>query len=105
MERFISDSLRWSVRLTLWSAMTPFVVARGVYRMSRRLAGARMLASNDALPCSGCGGLVSLVGRFECGRCRYVFDGFAFARCPVCNAVPPYIACQVCGVGLRNPLP
>jgi hypothetical protein len=104
MERLILQSLRWSLWVTLWSAKAPFVMARQVYRVTRQLAGARVLAGHDALPCSGCGALVSLVGRFECGRCHYVFDGFAFSGCAVCGAIPPYITCQSCGVGFRNPV-
>jgi hypothetical protein len=104
MERLILQSLRWSARITLWSAKAPFVMARQLYRATRQLSGARLLATNDALPCRGCGEGVSLVGRFECGRCHYIFDGFAFAGCAVCGAIPPYITCQSCGVGLRNPV-
>ena len=104
MERLISQSLRWSLRVTLWSASAPFVVARHLFRITHQLGGARILATNDALPCGGCGAPVSLVGRFECGRCRYVFDGFAFSGCAICGAIPPYITCQSCGVGLRNPV-
>lgn len=105
MERLVFDSLRWGIRIVLWSAGAPLLIARQLSRAMRRLAGARLLATNDALPCAGCGAPVSLVSRFECGRCRYVFDGFAFARCAICGAVPPYIVCQTCGVGLRNPVP
>jgi hypothetical protein len=57
----------------------------------------------DALPCRGCGADVSLVGRWQCSWCNYTFDGYAFARCEVCGAVPPFLECQTCGVGIRNP--
>lgn len=105
MEQLIAQSLRWSIRIAVWSAVLPFIIAHRLYRLTMQLAGARLLATHDALPCSGCGAEVSLVGRYECARCHYVFDGFAFARCPVCAAVPPYIRCQHCGLGLKNPLP
>lgn len=105
MEQLIAQSLRWSIRIVVWSVVAPFILAHHLYRLTMHLAGARLLATHDALPCSGCGTAVSLVGRFECGRCRYVFDGFAFARCPVCAAAPPYISCRRCGLGLKNPLP
>ncbi len=105
MEQLIAESLRWSIRILLWSALAPFILGYRLYRVTVQLAGARLLATHDALPCAGCGASVSLVGRYECGRCHYVFDGFAFARCPVCGAVPPYIRCQSCGLGLKNPVP
>jgi hypothetical protein len=73
------------------------------YRWTGRLLGAWILAWRDALPCPACGEPVSLVGRWRCGWCDYVFDGFAFARCRVCGAMPPFIACQSCGAGLKNP--
>ena len=104
MDRLIMQSLRLSLRLTVWSAAMPFVLARQVVRATRQLAGGWLLASRDVLPCPGCGGAVSLVGRYECGRCGFVFDGFAFSVCTVCGAIPPYIACQVCGAGVRNPV-
>jgi hypothetical protein len=103
MEQLIWRSLELSVRLLLWAVLVPFVVAREVYHATARMAGAWVLAMHDALPCPGCHAPISLVGRWECGRCRFAFDGFAFTRCAVCGAVPPYIPCQRCGVGLRNP--
>ena len=104
MEWLIAQSLRVSLRVLLWAAVAPFVVARQLYRGTGLLTGTWVLATHDAIPCPGCGMPVALTGRWECGRCRYVFDGFAFARCGVCGAVPPYISCQRCGVGLRNPM-
>lgn len=104
MERLILDSLCLSTRVLLWASLAPFITARQVYRWTGRLAGAWVLATNDAIRCAGCGNDVDLTGRWECGRCRYVFDGFAFSHCAVCGAKPPFIACQVCGVGFRNPV-
>lgn len=104
MDRLVVQSLRWSLRLIVWSVAMPFVVCRQVARTMRDLAGAWLLATRDVLPCPSCGAAVSLVGRYACGRCGFVFDGFAFSACQVCAAVPPYIVCQVCGVGLRSPV-
>lgn len=104
MDRLVWDALRLSARLAAWSVVVPLIVARQLFTLSGQLAGAWVLTTRDALPCAGCGAPVSLVGRFQCGRCRYVFDGFAFARCAVCGAVPPYLECQRCGVGLRHPM-
>ena len=104
MERLIWNSLRLSTRLVLWTSIAPFVTARQLYRWTGQLGGAWLLATQDAVPCSGCGSAVDLTGRWECGRCHFVFDGFAFSQCGVCGAVPPFITCQVCGVGFRSPL-
>ena len=104
MERLILDSLRLSTRALAWAASAPFWTARLLYHLTGRMAGAWVLMMQDEMTCLGCGGEVALTGRWECGRCRYVFDGFAFARCGVCGAVPPFISCQICGVGVRSPM-
>ena len=94
--------LWWAVKVLLCLLAAPFVLGVKFYRWTGRLAGAWILARRDALPCPACGERVSLVGRWQCGRCEYVFDGFAFARCDVCGAVPPFVECQRCGHGVRN---
>ncbi len=81
----------------------PFIITRWLTRVIVGVGGAWTLATRDAVDCPGCGEAVSLVGRYECGWCGYVFEGFAFARCEVCGAVPPFMECQVCGVSVRNP--
>ena len=94
------------MKLLLWSAkalwrliISPILL----FRWIRKLQWAVILINRDSVRCPGCGGDISLVGRWKCGVCEYVFDGFAYARCPVCQAVPPYVSCQACGVGVRNP--
>jgi hypothetical protein len=92
-----------SLRAAWWCLRAPFVFTRALARTIVGLGGAWALATQDAIACRGCGQAVSLVGRFECGWCGYVFDGFAFARCEVCGAVPPFIECQSCSTGFKNP--
>lgn len=104
MDRLIWDSLWLSARALTWAAIAPLWAARQLYWLTGQMAGVWELATRDVMGCPGCGTGVALTGRWECGRCLYVFDGFAFARCAVCGAVPPFIQCQACGVGLRNPL-
>jgi len=83
---------------------TPFILTYKLSRLIRKIIGGWILKMNDSFQCSGCGEKISLVGRWECGWCSYVFDGFFFAGCSVCGAVPPYIKCQACGVGIKNPI-
>lgn len=96
-------AIRLCTRLAWRLAQLPVLIVRHLFRGTQRLAGGMTLLQVDTLPCRGCGQAVSLVGRWQCGRCRYTTDGFMFARCPICQSVPPYIPCQSCGVGLRNP--
>lgn len=96
-------AIRLCVRFTWQLVRLPVFIVRHMLRGTQRLAGAVTLLQQDSLPCRGCGQPVSLVGRWQCGRCRYTTDGFMFAHCPICNSVPPYIPCTNCGVGLRNP--
>ena len=82
----------------------PFMAGRWLGRTMARAVGAWVLMTRDALICCDCGAEVSLVGRWQCGWCDYVFSGFAFARCPLCRAVPSSMECQACGASVRNPL-
>jgi len=91
------------LRTIWWWLCLPVIMTRGLARFIVRIRAGAALAKRDALPCQGCGEPVSLVSRWECGWCGYVFDGFAFAPCEVCGAVPPFIECQRCGVGIRHP--
>ena len=92
-------------RILYWSFYLPLLIAKHVYRLTGRLIGLAALMNRDSLPCPACGDEVSLVGRWECSWCGFVFDGFAFARCPSmgCGAVPPFIECQSCGLTISNP--
>jgi ribosomal protein L37AE/L43A len=96
-------SLFWGVRVLCRAVLLPVMAARYAVRNMPRFMGAWSLAIADTLACPSCRRGVSLVGRWQCGRCGYVFDGFAFARCAICGGIPPYLPCTVCGAGLRNP--
>ena len=91
--------------IVFWSFYLPVWITKHVYRLSGRTIGILSLLNLDAVQCPACGDEVSLVGRWECGWCGRVFDGFAFARCPgrECGAVPPFIECQSCGLTIDNP--
>lgn len=92
-----------AVKVALFLMRAPLLVARFLARTIGRSVGAWVLATTDAVACPGCGQAVSLVGRWQCSWCNYVFDGFAFARCGICGAVPPFIDCQACGASVMNP--
>ena len=91
------------LKILSWSFYLPFLITKSLYRLTGRVIGTAALLNRNSLQCGACGDEVSLVGRWECGWCGWVFDGFAFARCDICGAVPPFIECQRCGLTIRNP--
>jgi hypothetical protein len=93
----------WAAKATFWLIRAPFVFTYRLYRWIGKLFGGWVLITSHSFLCPGCGEEISLIGRWECGWCSYVFDGFFFSRCKVCGATPPYIQCQACGSGVRNP--
>jgi hypothetical protein len=95
--------ISFGAKIAWFLIKAPFVLTYKLSRLTRRLVGGWILKSRDFFLCSGCSEKISTVGRWECGWCGYVFDGYFFARCAVCGAVPPYIKCQACGVGIKNP--
>jgi hypothetical protein len=100
---------RRHLNLIIWIAKAAFWLIRALfvftYRRTGKLFGFfRALKTSDSFRCPGCGAEISLVGRWECAWCKFIFDGFFFSRCNVCGAKPPYIQCQECGTGVRNPL-
>lgn len=98
------SNIQRSLRAAWWILRAPFMLTKKLARVIHRAAGAWILSTHDSIPCRGCGDDVSLVGCWECSWCGYVFDGFAFARCEICGAVPPFMECQTCGRGVRNPM-
>ena len=104
MQRRNTRPLILGLRMALWLMLAPFAFTFMLYRWIGRAVGAWILATRDALPCPGCGDPISLVGRWECSVCSYIYEGFYYTRCDICNAVPPFLRCQVCGVGVRNPM-
>ena len=104
MDRRHLNLIIWVAKAAFWLIRALFVLIYSLYRSMGKFIAAWFLKTRDSLSCPGCGGEISLVGRWECGWCKYVFDGFFFSRCNVCGTRPPYIQCQVCGIGVRNPL-
>jgi len=91
-------------KATWYLISSPFKLTYNLSGLVAQTIGAGLLVTRDSFQCPGCSEPISLVGRWECGWCGYMFDGFFFARCIVCGAVPPYIACSNCGVGVKNPI-
>lgn len=57
----------------------------------------------DSIPCPACSSDISLLGLWECGRCRYSWYGFYFAACTVCGDLPAFVDCGRCGASAMNP--
>ena len=100
----LNKLFRLYLTLILWLLLAPLRCLPFVYWGVRRLIGLLFIIRRDALPCRGCGASVSLLGRWQCGSCGFVYDGLAFSRCPNCRATVPYLPCQRCGCGIRNPI-
>jgi hypothetical protein len=92
-----------TLRIIFWAFYWPIWLTKHLYRGTEKVLGTLTLARRDSIQCRACGDQVSLLGRWECGWCGWVFDGFGFARCELCGAVPPYLECQRCGLTFRNP--
>jgi hypothetical protein len=90
-------------KLIFWMFHWPLWLTKHSTRLLVRLIGTAMLARRDSIECRGCGDDVSLLGRWECSWCGWVFDGFGFARCEMCGSVPPFLECQRCGLTVANP--
>jgi hypothetical protein len=58
----------------------------------------------DSTPCVACGESISLLGLWECGRCKYSWYGWYFGCCEVCGDLPPFVECARCGASTMNPL-
>ena len=43
-------------------------------------------------------------GLWECASCGARYNGWVFARCPVCRSTCGYVPCEVCSIQIKNPL-
>ncbi len=77
-----------------------FLLARGVRRGARRLAGARH-ALATVLVCQN-GHPNATTGRWECARCKATYLGW-IGRCSVCGAGAGWTPCGICGAGIPFP--
>jgi hypothetical protein len=102
--RIRSTKLWITAEIIVWLIRGPLLLLVAIKRGLAAVAGACVLARLDTLTCPGCDTELSLLGRWQCGWCSYIFDGYGFARCSVCGAVPPFLECQHCGHGVQNPM-
>jgi len=85
---------RWIVE-TIWL---------GNVEMGRFLVHARRLpASLRPFGCCPRGHRSPVHNVFQC-TCGAIFEGWAFAHCPVCRQTAGWTPCARCGLPLRNPL-
>jgi hypothetical protein len=84
----------WVFGAVVGSALRTVRAARRAYRAGR-------VALVDTARCPR-GHRSELHGLFEC-RCGALFAGWAFEECPVCAESCGYIACEQCGLSVRNP--
>src|SRR5262245_38931564 len=103
MRRINTKHIIWAAKAAWFLIVAPFWFTRWLRQFVGKWIATLVLKKIDSFPCPGCGADITLVGRWECGWCGYVFDGWFFARCVVCGAVPPYVKCQACGVGVKDP--
>lgn len=80
----------------------PFMALWGGYRLGRRISQLRA-ALDDELHCPDGHGNRAY-GTWVCQHCRAQFRGWAFAGCPVCQLSCGYVACETCGLSIRNPM-
>ena len=78
-------------------------IAVGIYRVGCFLIRLRA-ALRPTIRCPE-GHETSVYGRWRCGSCRALFDGWAF-RCPVCgpNGWAGHVTCEQCGLTATSPL-
>jgi|GEM_PF-3016821 len=85
-----------------WVLAAVLATAARVVRTARRAYGAGRAVVVDTVRCPR-GHQSELHGVFEC-RCGALFAGWAFQNCPICAESCGYVACERCGMSVRNPV-
>jgi hypothetical protein len=89
------------LRLVLWVIQTVWLGGRALWHFGTVLRGWRQLVSLE-LTCPRDHRIPAL-SRWRCS-CGADSEGHAFAACPLCGTRPTYVACDQCGLPIRNPL-
>ena len=101
--------LRITFRLLWWTLVLPWLALALFRAGGRRLEGqvrgllALRVAFDRHARCPR-GHRSELRGLWECRGCGGLFPGSAFQACPVCGSACGHIACERCGLAIRNPL-
>jgi hypothetical protein len=91
------------VLLFPWILLALFAFGwRSVNRFIRQAIGLKRALTDD-VRCAR-GHRVELRGEFECRSCGGLFAGWAYQHCPICGAACGHVACDRCGLAVRNPL-
>lgn len=88
------------VRALVWLVATIWLGGRAIWRAADLLRRWRLVHS-DRLSCPR-GHEVVLLGTWRCG-CGAAFDGYVFAKCPVCHRTAGWVPCARCQLPVRNP--
>jgi hypothetical protein len=86
----------------MWCVGTLWIGAAALWKGAWFLVGVRQ-ACSTRLRCPR-GHLIEAFGPLRCGRCRAVFEGHVFDRCPACGAGVRFVACPRCHLAVRNRL-
>ena len=62
------------------------------------------VAYRASIICPTCGGMISLVGIWEC-RCGFTYRGHLLRQCPICQSLPRMVRCFSCGTTQTLPQP
>jgi hypothetical protein len=98
----ICASIFYALFIGPWVALSAGMsLVNRVDRYTRMLTALRSTASSQGRCPRGCRS--ELRGVWECRACGSLFAGFAFQACPVCSSTCGHIACEHCGLAIRNP--
>src|SRR5438067_111860 len=99
--RDLWQAFRTSLRVTGWLFGTVFLGVRLWWRLLRFAWHWPELVA-ETRPCPR-GHEVAVMGTWRC-RCGGSFDGWCFARCPICHASAAWTPCPICGLPVKRPL-
>src|SRR5690349_726418 len=94
-------TLRWAWRVSSWCMRTAWQGAVMLWRLGRLLRRWPEI-SGPVLHCPH-GHEIAGEGTWQC-RCSAVYTGWVFEECPNCRATAGWVACDVCGMAIINPL-
>ncbi len=91
-----------ALRACFWTAQTLWLGASGLWRVGRLVRERRQLVA-ETLTCPR-RHEVPAYSLWTCSSCGSLFEGYAFQPCPVCSRRASVVACDECGLAIRDPL-